>query len=196
MNKNVFFLVIALLLSSTIIKAQNEDNKWVVGVSGALTSFGNKGTVHLMERYNLQVPKINIARYLFKGLTLDGAMSLSAINEVPGFYGNAFSYFSMDLTLRYDFNQSDENLVPYLGVGGSLVGAPSTRPGSNMTSTVNFGGGGTFWFSPRFGLNAQILYKISPDKFQSMISHSQLSVGLVFSLGRRVMNYRLWDNRY
>lgn len=196
MNKKVFFLAAIFTLSSLSMKSQNKDNKWVVGVSSVLTSYGIEGERVLGERFGSQVLKLNTARYLFNGLTLDAGVVLSPINEVKGLINNQFSYFSLDGTLRYDFNTSDENLVPYIGIGLSIVGAPSHIRGAKRTGTYNFVAGGTFWFSPRIGLNAQVMYKRAPENIISMVTHTQVSGGLVFSLNRRVMNYRLWDHRY
>lgn len=196
MNKNVFFLAAILLLSGFSVQSQNKDNKWVVGLSSVLTSYGKNGTRVLGERYGSQLIKLNAARYIYKGISLDGSMVLSPINKVSGFINNAFPYFSLDGTIRYDFNTSDENLVPYIGLGLSIVGAPNNIPGAKRTGTYNFVAGGTFWFSPRLGLNAQMMYKRAPENIISMVTHTQVSAGLVFSLNRRVMNYRLWDHRY
>lgn len=196
MNKNIFFLIAILFLSSFNVKAQNEDNKWVVGLSSVLTSYGANGSRVLGERYSSQVLKLNAARYFLKGLSLDASVVLSPINKVEGFINNRFSYFSLDGTIRYDFNTSDENLVPYIGLGLSIVGAPSSIPGAKRTGTYNFVAGGTFWFSPRLGLNAQMMYKKAPENIISMVTHTQVSAGLVYSLNRRVLNYRLWDHKY
>ncbi|MFY0603943.1 MAG: hypothetical protein JXQ93_08325 [Flavobacteriaceae bacterium] len=196
MNKNIFFLLIVLLLSNVGVNAQNEDNRWVVGVSSVLTSYGTDGERVLGERYSSQVLKLNVSRYFFKGLTLDAGMVLSPINEVKGFINNNFSYFSLDGTIRYDFNTSDENWVPYVGLGLSVVGAPSNVSGAKRTGTMNAVLGTTFWFSPRVGFNAQMMYKRAPSNIISMVTHTQVSAGLVFSLNRRVLNYRLWDHKY
>jgi hypothetical protein len=196
MNKKVFFLIATLFFVNLSMKSQNEDNKWVVGASSAFTSYGTEGKRVLGERYSSQVIKLNAARYFFKGLSLDGSMTLSPINKVKGLINNKFAYFSIDATIRYDFNTSNENLVPYVGAGFGLVGAPSSVPGSKTTGTLNAVAGGTFWFSPRLGLNAQVAFKRSPANIISMVSHTQTSFGLVYSLNRRVLNYRLWDKKY
>lgn len=196
MNKNILFLLAALLLCNFTATSQNEDNRWVAGISTAFTSFGRQGKAVVGERYMSQVIKLNAARYFFKGLSLDGSLVLSPINKVEGLIDNKFSYFSADFTLRYDFNTSDENLVPYIGGGFSYIGAPSSVLGAANTISLNFVGGGTFWFSPRLGLNAQLAYKRLPENIVSMVTHTQVSFGLVYSLNRRVLNYRLWDHRY
>jgi hypothetical protein len=193
--KRIIAVAILVCVSCSCL-AQNKQDKWVIGVSGSFVNFGENGLNTVKERFNFQIPKINVSRYMFHGLTLDAGVTLSSLKELDGFYGNAFNYFSLDGNLRYDFNLSDENLVPYIGIGASIVGAPTeTLPGSKATGTLNFSFGGTFWVSPRWGLNVQGTYKYSPEEYQSMASHSQLSAGLVYSLSPRVLVYRLWDGR-
>jgi len=194
--KKIVFLGLFLISSLVCCNAQNDDNKWVLGVSGSFVSFGEEGlTSPLQERFNVQLPKINVTRYIFSGLSLDAGVTYGVLSEVDGFYGNAFDYFSLDGNVRYDFNLSDENLVPYIGIGGSIVGAPSTIQGSKATPTINLSIGGTFWISPHWGLNAQGTYKYSSEEYASMRSHSQISAGLVYSFSPRVLVYRLWDGR-
>lgn len=189
-------LAALLICVSFTSYSQNKGFKWTLGVSGSFISFGEDGNNSLIrERFNVQLPKINVSRYLFKGLVADAGITYGAISEIDGFFGNAFNYFSLDGNLRYDFNLSDENLVPYMGIGASIVGAPSTIQGAQATGTLNFSFGGTFWISPQWGINAQATYKHSPEEYESMRSHTQLSAGLVYSFGERVMVYRLWDGR-
>ena len=193
--KRIIAFAILILVCSTAI-SQNEQNKWVVGVSASFVNFGDAGmTSNINERYNFQIPKINVSRYIFAGLSLDAGVTISGIDELDGFFTNSFNYFSLDGNLRYDFNLSDENLVPYIAIGGSIIGAPSTISGSVATNSYNFSFGGTFWISHHWGLNAQATYKSVPEEYQSMRSHSQLSVGVVYSISPRVLVYRLWDGR-
>ncbi|TVZ56158.1 hypothetical protein OD91_1438 [Lutibacter sp. Hel_I_33_5] len=181
------------LLSVGIIYSQNEESKWTAGYSLAMVKFNDEDAKIIGENFNFQTTKINVSRYFSKGLILDAGFSLSLIDRIEGFYGNAFSYFSIDGAIRYDFNNSNENFVPYIGIGGSLVGAPSTIPGSKLTNTYNFISGATFWFHQHIGMNTQFTYKLSPAEYQSMKSHAQVSVGFVYSFGSRVLERRLWD---
>jgi len=191
--KRILGIALLVLICSTSI-AQTKEQKWVVGVSGSFITFGDEGAESILsERYNIQVPKLNVTRYLFKGLSLEAGATLSILDELDGFYDNSFSYFSLDGAIRYDFNRSEENLVPYIGIGGSIVGGPNNVPNSKATPTLNFIFGGTFWISHQWGLNVQGTYKYSQEEFQSMRSHSQLSAGIVYSIKPRVLVYRLWD---
>jgi len=187
-------VILALLLSISLVSnSQNKQSKWTVGVSGSFVSFGEDGLTSIGERFNIQLPKLNVSRYVYSGLIADAGITFGAISEVDGFFGNAFDYFSLDGNIRYDFNLSEENLVPYVAIGGSIIGAPSTIPGSKATPTVNFTFGTTFWITHHWGINAQATYKYSSEEYESMRSHSQISAGLVYSLNPRVLVYRIWD---
>ncbi len=189
--KKFFFLIISLLFSF-FVNSQNLDSKWVIGASSSLTIFED---YTLGERFNSQIPKINISRYVFSSFSLDVGLTSSVINKVDGIFSNAFNYFSLDGSVRYDFNLSNENLVPYIGLGASIVGGPETLPSSKTTATLNFLFGGTYWISNHWGLNAQYIYKFSPEEYESMISHTQLTAGLVYSLNPRPLVRRIWDRR-
>ncbi len=186
-------LFTAILLSCFVLaKSQNYDNKWVAGISGSLVIFDNNS---LGESYNSQLPKINISRYLFSGFSLDGSLTLSGLGDLDGLFSNRFSYNSIDGYIRYDFNLSDNNLVPYIALGASFIGAPSTIKNSNATSTLNIAFGGTFWVTHHWGLNAQYTYKFSPELYTSMVNHTQLTAGLVYSFRPRILLRRLWNSR-
>lgn len=186
-------LFTAILLSCFVLaKSQNYDNKWVAGISGSLVIFDNNS---LGESYNSQLPKINISRYLFSGFSLDGSLTLSGLGDLDGLFSNRFSYNSIDGYIRYDFNLSDNNLVPYIALGASFIGAPSTIENANATSTLNIAFGGTFWVTHHWGLNAQYTYKFSPELYTSMVNHTQLTAGLVYSFRPRILLRRLWNSR-
>ena len=153
--KRILVLAMLICVCSTAL-AQTKEQKWVVGISGSFVNFGDSGPESaIQERFNFQVPKLNVTRYLWKGFSLEGGATFSILDELDGFYVNSFNYFSIDGAIRYDFNLSEENLVPYIAFGGSLIAGPSTIEGSKTTPTVNFTFGGTYWVTHRWGLNIQ-----------------------------------------
>ena len=193
--RRIISLVIFLMMC-TMVSSQTKDQKWVLGVSGSLISFGDAGPASMIkERFNFQFPKLNLTRYLFKGFILEGGVTLSSVDRVDGLYTNAFNYISLDGAIRYDFNRSEENLVPYISLGSSFIGGPSTIAGSRTTATINSSIGMNFWISPQWGLNVQGTYKFSSPDYESMRSHHQLSVGFIYSFKPRVMVFRLWDGK-
>lgn len=188
-------LISFLFLVCFTIHAQNRSSKWTVGLSGALVNFGDGGVNSVGDNFLYQFPKISVTRYVAHGLSVDLSSSISTIDELDGFFKNQFNYFSIDGTIRYDFGTSKENLVPYVGLGMGWIGAPSTLTNAKSTPTTNFVFGGTFWFSPKFGFNAEFVYKNSSEQYESMRSHSQMSAGLVYSFRPRQMVRRLWHHR-
>lgn len=187
--KKIFSTAI-LVCCFSLAKSQNYDNKWVAGISISYAIFQDNS---FGSRYNTQFPKINLSRYLFSGFSLDGSVTLSGLGDVEGLFSNLFSYNSLDGYVRYDFNLSDNNLVPYMAIGASFIGAPSTKENANATSTLNIAFGGTFWITHHWGLNGQYTYKVSPELYTSMVNHTQLTAGLVYSFNPRKLVRRLWD---
>jgi len=125
-------------------------------------------------------PRLNISRYIFKGLILDAAFATRI--------GGQESYTSFDGALRYDFGRSNYNVVPYILVGASYL------KGKVITGNSNFGIGNTFWFSQKLGMNLQVMYKYLKDDIDTQKSHIYPSVGIVYSFSHRNLNPRLWGN--
>ena len=178
------------VLNSPLI-AQSKDNKWVAGASVSVAKFESSEAEFIGDQFNFQIPRLHVSRYLASGWTLEVGLSFSTINKLPGIISNGASYFSGDTALTYDFGMSKENIVPYFAFGSSVV--KMTRL---MTPTFNVGGGGTFWLNPRYGLNMQMIYKYSPESFESMRSHYHFSIGMVYSLKLREMVSRLWQHNH
>lgn len=188
----LLFCVLTIGLNSF---SQNRDSKWTVALSGSLVNFGDTGGISIGDQFLFQVPKISFSTYIIPSITFDLSTTISTLKDVEGFYSNNFNYFSIDGSVRYDFGASRENLVPYIGIGIGWIGAPQTIQGSNATPTTNFLFGGTYWFAPKFGFNAEFIYKNSQEQYESMRSHSQVSFGLVYSFKPRQLVQRLWHRR-
>lgn len=174
-----FFILLAIIAFSFQSNAQNEDQKWVVGASIAGAKYSFEAGKIVGGQLAYQSPRFNISRYIFKGFTLDAAFATAI--------GDNQKYTTFDGALRYDFGTSENNVVPYVLVGGSILSAIET------SSTLNFGAGTTFWFSSKYGLNMQLLYKLSPTNYESQRSHIYPSIGLVYSFGNRSLNPRIWN---
>lgn len=166
------------------IKAQNEDDKWVIGLNIGSVLYSNADADKVGGAYIDQIPRINISRYLFKNLTLDAAFGTTFLDPQK--------YTTLDGILRYDFGTSYENVVPYVLLGGSFITA------TQLTPTLNFGAGNTFWILPNYGLNIQVMYKFSESRFNvnNQYSHLYTTIGLVYSFKSRNMSRRLWDMKH
>ena len=170
---------IVFLTFLPIVNAQNNNNKWVAGLSVGSVLYSNSSSKIMGGAYIDQIPRLDISRYTFKNLTLNAGFSFSVLDNQK--------YITFDGVVRYDFGASQNNAVPYVLIGGSFINAIRTTP------TLNFGVGNTFWFSPNYGLNMQLMYKYSEDRFESQRSHLYTTIGLVYSFRRRSRNPRLWD---
>ena len=171
------------------LAAQNKENRWVVGASVGVAKFSSEDSKIVGDQFIFQIPKINASRYFFNGLTVDAGLSFNTINKISGLFSNSIDYLSIDLGAKYDFGESNKNLVPYIYGGTSFISA-----NSEMTPALNFGGGGTFWLNSRYGVNLQLLYKSAMTNTVNMRSHMYFSAGVVYSLKLRTLVPRLWNN--
>ncbi|PQJ77211.1 hypothetical protein [Polaribacter glomeratus] len=178
-----FSLVFLLFFVSTLVtKAQNDTNKWTFGVSAASALYFEQDKKAIGGAFINQTPRLTISRYLFNNLTMVGSYATSALDTQK--------YTTLDGSLRYDFGASYDNVVPYVMLGGSLITA------QQLTPTLNFGVGNTFWFLPSYGVNFQLMYRFSETRFTTQFSHFYSSIGLVYSFKPRNMNMRLWDRKH
>ena len=174
--KRIFLIISFFYAFIFHFKAQNKQQKWVAGISlaGAKYTYNSRPLVYVS-------PRLNISRYIFKGLSLDIGFAKDVI-------GDGQSYTTFDGSLRFDFGQSNYNTVPYILIGASAL------KGKVITGTMNLGVGNTFWFSSKYGLNFQLIYKYSRDIIQSQRSHLYPSLGLVYSFSARNLNPRIWHD--
>jgi hypothetical protein len=175
-------LLIVIIFLSHSMFSQNYENKWTFGFSLAFAKYTPKQATVVGGEFVYQSPRVNISRYMFSNITFDAGFS-SAI-------GDTQTYNTFDATMRYDFGTSNNNIVPYLLLGGSFINANAFTP------TLNTGAGNTFWVSSKLGLNLQVMYKFSQDEFESQRSHFYTSAGLVYSFGVRSLAPRLWNDNH
>lgn len=170
--KKITFIVIITLCSTLF--AQTKNKEWQIGISASVVKFSDEDKSFIGDQYLFQIPRLNLTMPIGENLSLDGAMSFNTF-DVSGFVENSANYFSMDASVRYHFNVTDK-FFPYVFVGASL-----TDSSFKMTPTLNLGAGLTYWFSSTLGVNTQVYYKHSLESFESMRSHIQGSLGLVYA---------------
>lgn len=178
-NKYNYISIVFLFVTTISLFSQNKDNKWAFGLDLASVKYSDADGLLLGGSFINQSPRFSLSKYMFSNITFVGAFSTAI--------GDTQKYTTFDGLARYDFGTSKNNVVPYIFIGGSFIKAAS------LTPTANFGVGNTFWFSSKYGLNLQLMYKFSEDKFQSQKSHIMTSIGLVYSFGNRSRNPRLWE---
>ncbi len=170
--------------------AQDIEKKWTIGASAGVAKFSSLDARITGDQFILQIPKLHMSRYLSRGISFDVGFSASLIGRVSGVFDNSRDYLSIDLGTKYDFRQSDQNLVPFLFAGTSFI-----RSKGEITPTLNVGGGTLFWLTPSYGIQPQLLYKKVRGNTTSMRSHGYFSIGLVYSLKPRILVPRLWSMR-
>ena len=171
--------ILCLLIVSTIFifttNAQDTKNTWEVGVGFGVTKFSDSDASFIGDRHLFQVPRLNLTMPISDRISIDGALSFNTIDDIS-LISNQVKYFSIDGSVRYNFDALFDNFYPYAFVGGSYV--DSKR---KATPTLNVGAGATYWFSENFGVNSQVYYKHSFESFESIRSHVQGTLGIVYS---------------
>lgn len=192
-NKNIFFVFFALCFSTII--AQTKNNEWQVGVGASVTQFSDEDALFIGDKYQFQIPRINVTMPLSDNLAIDAALTFQTLDF--GFITNDAKYFSFDASLRY-FHPFSDIFMPYVFGGVSIANSGVDDPEVNIdnfdptitTSTVGFdisptfniGLGATIWVNEVLGFNTQVYYKHSLNSFEGMRSHVQITGGMVFAL--------------
>lgn len=180
--KSRHLLLLFSLLFFSNLKAQNPTNKWVAEIGTAFAGYTKPDGVAVGGQIAYQTPRFTLARYFKSNFTMVGSFATAI--------GDNQEYTTFDGLLRYDFGNSYDKIVPYIVLGGSFIQA------KRFTPTLNFGAGNTFWISSKYGINVQLLYKFSENRFESQKSHIYPSAGLVYSFGARSTSARLWDTSH
>jgi hypothetical protein len=179
-NKNLLLTIFFLALTIPFL-AQSKESKWSAGVSYALAKYTPEQSKIVGYQFVHQAPRVDVSRYLTSGFSLNAGLAMGQIIDPQ-----LNKYTTLDATVRYDFNRSDYNSVPYLLIGVSSINALIS------SSTLNFGAGNTLWFSQQYGVNFQAMLRYSSDKTYLQKSHKYFSVGIVYSLSPRPLGRRLW----
>lgn len=173
--KNKILLIIIFFCSINLF-SQNLNDSWQIGVGMGVTKFNESDVAFIGDQYLFQAPVVSITMPVGERLSIDGAISFNTIDDI-GVISNSANYFSIDGSLRYNFNAILDKFSPYVFLGASVV--DSER---KMTPTVNIGAGGIYWLTDKIGINPQLYYKHSLESYESMRSHIQGTLGLVFKL--------------
>ncbi|MGB1042794.1 MAG: hypothetical protein ACPGU6_05330 [Tenacibaculum sp.] len=172
--KRIFLLIV--VLCSINLSSQNLNDSWQIGVGTGITKFSSSDASFIGDAYLFQVPVLSMTMPINERITLDGAVSFNTIDNI-GLIENSVKYFSMDGSIRYNFDAVLDKFSPYVFVGGSIVNSER-----KMTPTMNIGAGGIYWITDRIGINPQLNYKHSLESFESMRSHLQGTLSIVFKL--------------
>ena len=173
--KNKILLLI-IVCSSLNLVSQNLNDSWQIGLGTGITKFNKNDVSFIGDQYLFQVPILHLTLPASSRLSINSAISFNSIDDV-GLISNSIKYFSIDAALRYNFNAIKQKFSPYVFIGGSIVDT-----NKKMSPTINLGAGGIYWLTNKIGINPQINYKHSLKSYESMRSHIQGTIGVVFTL--------------
>lgn len=177
MSRKVIFIV-SFLFFSIIARGQYQiGHNWQIGIGGDVVRFSDKDVAYIGDKQTVQVPRFNATKRINNNFSIDGSVSFGAFDSL--IITNEVPYFSFDLSLRYRYTKYYENLDPYILFG---VGIIDSHPLRKTTPTINAGTGVTYWLMENIGVNAQFYYKHSPETYESMRSHIQVSFSVIFGL--------------
>ncbi|MCI2228644.1 hypothetical protein MC378_05650 [Polaribacter sp. MSW13] len=186
MKKKFCFFITGFLFFSISVNSQNSENEWSVSLGAGLAIYSEADGRIVNGRYISQLPRVTLAKYMSKNITLVGGVSVGFKDEVQ-------SYTTIDGAVRFSFGTSENKFSPYAILGGSFI-----KANGDIVPTLNFGGGATYWITDRFGIQGQLTYKLNGGSSRTQRSHIFGSGGIVYrfsmSLGAGGPGRnRVWD---
>ncbi len=205
--KKTFLLLFISTLFLNKIHAQDEFNKWVVGIGinavdyfptlnpthfpGLDPSTGNQDgffneITNAQDHWNVYAPRVNVTRYWKNRISLDVSLSVNKITKYGDIEIDPISYFALDGNIQYCLVKPENYFAPFIYAGGGYTFAE--RSGG----TVNAGIGVNFWFNESLGISGQGGYKYNSPDFQ-LYPHMFYSFSVIMKLNaqRRFM----WNSR-
>ncbi len=170
--------IVVLLFMFCGFKSFSQDSsvKWAAEIGGSFIDFTNVAGFP-GEDLNFRITNLGLVRYINKGISLGVYGSYSGNNN---FKENESDIIMMDFFAMYDFGFTDEKWVPQILLGGGRL----VKNSSDRSNSVNVGIGLVNWFSPRVGLNSQIIYRSVAEKPEEVFgSHTQFSMNLIITFG-------------
>ena len=168
--KNVVIFIIVFVVAKNI----QCQNNFEIGLSTSVVKFNNKGSRIIGDKHLFIAPVLDLTYNINKQFSLNVKLDIRTINDI-GIMSNSINYNSYGFSGIYHMDYFNK-FKPFVFLGGSFVKAESKR-----TPTLNFGLGNLYWISERFGLKTQVIYKFSEKRFESMQSHFQFTLGVVYS---------------
>ncbi|TKG96309.1 OmpA family protein [Puteibacter caeruleilacunae] len=207
--RKILLLCFGLLLSSSLVIAQNADNKWGLGIgTGPLQYKGEIGDQYNKTKDFTFGLEASLIRYLspsFEGLFNLGYNKLKESGGPGDMYNMNGSVITTNLGVHYKFNNGyifKENsfIQPYLLLGaGMMFGSTdgvsadngSSYDDSNSAFNLAYGFGTKLRFSETVSMFIEAQDRIvTSDDFDAATADSdndkfrKFSVGLIFTLGK------------
>lgn len=183
MTKNkLFFLLTFLLISVSNVIAQDSATSWSIGLNSSSVLYSEKDGPVVGGRYIAIIPGVTLSKYIGNKMTVSFGLAKSI--------QDAQKYVTGDANINYELFNPENKLRIYALGGISIVNLLETG------ITLNIGGGGTLWITDRFGLNGQLMYKLSALGGDFQRSHIFATAGIVYSLNLGGSNSRIWERKH
>jgi hypothetical protein len=147
------------------------------GAFGIRANFGGSGFGGVTGTGNaasISSPTFGLKYYATDqaGITFDLGAVLALIGS------NALVAFAAGIGVDYHFGSPDKPVRPFFTIGGGLISAATSR-GLSLGLTATVGGGGEYWFSDYFSVNARVVTSspISLDPFILIIATVSPGIG-------------------
>lgn len=165
----MIFLVVFI-----VVKNMQSQNNFEIGLSTSVVKFSDKGASVIGDKHLFLSPVLGLTYNINKQFSLNVEVAFTSIKDI-GIMSNSVNYNSYGLSGSYHLDYFNK-FKPYVFIGGSFVKTEVKR-----TPTLNFGLGNSYWLSEKFGINTQVVYKFSEKRFESMQSHFQFTLGVVYN---------------
>lgn len=190
-HKKVTALSILLFFFITVF-SQDSKNKWIIGIGINAVDFyptgepseltGNNsgffsGITNAKDHWNVSAPTIYVSRHLKNQFSIGTSISMNNITKIGDIDTQRLSYFGLDATLQYNILEKSQKFKPYVFVGGGYTWVDSKGWG-----LLDVGLGTNYWFSNKFGLKIDGMYKHSGDNKHKVLSHFLYSFSIVYRL--------------
>lgn len=162
------------LVTFVMVKTVKSQNNFDFGLSTSVIKFSDNSARIIGDKHLFLAPVFDLTYNINEQFSLNAEVAFTTINNI-GIMSNSINYSSYGISGRYQLDYFNK-FKPYVFVGGSFVKAEEKR-----TPTLNFGIGNSYWLNDRFGINTQVIYKFSENRFESMRSHFQFTVGVVYN---------------
>jgi hypothetical protein len=192
LRKSLFFYLLFSLFLIQMNYAQDENNKWIVGIganaidyfpSHAPNTGNDDGFLNQLfnsrDHWNISGPQIMATRHLVENLSVDGLLAFNHITKYGDVPVDGTTYIGIDINFRYSLLDTSKDFTIFLLAGGGYTFAFYSG------GTVNTGIGVNYWFNNKIGLNFESMYKYNSSDFK-LAPHFYYGLSLVYkpSLGK------------
>lgn len=206
MKKIKFFIRALIALAASDLYAQNQQNKWLMGVGAHAVDHSSVDPVFnkffKTKNWNVVPPlsKFTVGRSLTNRLAVDLTASIAEIDNHKAGWGDMFKeefFLKAGLGLRFYPLTKNCWFDPYLRIGANFhkldyAGKIYEISRGNIFTTnqknfflVDGGLGVSFWITENFGLNLESNYNLVPSVRKAYANFFQHGAGVSFRFGKK-----------